>query len=71
MATNGRSKSAGPKPPRVVGKAIATKTHTGTTQTMVFYACESCGSQHRCNEFGLRVTACHSGLVFVVAGGIQ
>jgi hypothetical protein len=69
MATNGRSRSAGPKPPRVIGRAVATKTTYGTNHMYIFYACEACGSQHRVNEYGVRVTACHNGLVFVIAGG--
>lgn len=74
MATDKRSKSAGRrpgKPQRVRGRAVVVKTHSGTTQTMIFYTCSACGSQHRVAEYGLRVRACRRGLVFVAAGGLQ
>lgn len=57
------------KPPRVRGRVVLVKTHAGTTQTIILYSCSACGSQHRVTTFGIRVTACRSGLVFVVAGG--
>ncbi|GAA2034652.1 hypothetical protein GCM10009839_38980 [Catenulispora yoronensis] len=55
--------------PRVRGRLILVKTGVGTQQRFIFYACCACGSQHRVTEFGIRVTACRNGLVFVVAGG--
>ncbi|MEY9909776.1 hypothetical protein ABIA35_006019 [Catenulispora sp. MAP12-49] len=57
------------KPPRVRGRLVLVKTHAGTQQKFIFYNCSACGSQHRVTEFGIRVTACRNGLVFVVAGG--
>jgi hypothetical protein len=67
------SKSAGrtpSKPPRVNGRAVTTKTTYGTKSTYIFYTCIRCGDLHRVNEYGIRVTACHQGLVFVIAGGV-
>jgi len=65
------SRSAGPnpKPPRVRGRAVETKTTYGTKSTYIFYGCEACGAQHRVTEYGLRATARKNGLAFAVAGG--
>lgn len=58
------------KPPRVRGRLVTVRTRAGTQQRFLFYSCSACGSQHRVTEFGIRVTACRNGLVFVVAGGV-
>lgn len=57
------------KPPQARAKVVPTLTHKGTTQRNIFYRCPHCGLTHRVIELGLRESACHRGLVLVIAGG--
>lgn len=57
------------KPPQARAKVVPSLTHRGTTQRNIFYGCPHCGLIHRVIELGLRESACHRGLVLVVAGG--
>lgn len=64
-----RSRKPRTAAPKVYAKVVTVKTRRGTFQRIITYTCDECGEVHRVTEYGLRVTACRNGLIFVVAGG--